>query len=64
MSDWRPRAHDHLVEPVFGGLGAHHERDPHEHERAREQRARKRLAFAALAALLIVAARAAALLFG
>ena len=19
--DWRPRKHDHLVEPVFGGLG-------------------------------------------
>jgi len=25
MSDeWKPREHDHLVEPVFGGLGARH----------------------------------------
>jgi len=21
MSDWRPREHDHLVEPFLGGLG-------------------------------------------
>jgi hypothetical protein len=21
VSDWKPREHDHLIEPVFGGLG-------------------------------------------
>jgi hypothetical protein len=28
MSDYRPREHDHLVEPVFGGLGVESPRTP------------------------------------
>lgn len=39
MDEWHPREHDHLVEPVFGGLGA----------RRPEQRSRRRLLLAGVA---------------
>ncbi|MCC7011271.1 MAG: hypothetical protein IT454_01805 [Planctomycetes bacterium] len=56
MDDWKPREHDHLVEPVFGGLGARHNA-PAEHASPAESRAtasRALLVGAALVGALLV----------
>ncbi len=36
--NYRPRTHDHLVEPMFGGLGVDKPPDPTPSERAEAQR--------------------------
>ena len=57
MSEWKPRPHDHLVEPVFVGLDARHDRDPHLADALLERAASRRLAIGALVALAVVIAR-------
>ena len=60
MDEWKPRRDDHLVEPMFDGLGARHEHDgAHEHERAGSVRL---LLLATLVAGLLIALRVALLL--
>ena len=62
MNDWKPRVHDHLVEPVFGGLDARHDRDPHADDAACERRASRRLAIGVLVVFALIVARAVLLL--
>ena len=61
MDEWKPRRDDHLVEPMFGGLGAKHEFEP-QHAREVEPRASLRpLAWAVAIVALALAARVAML---
>ena len=55
-ADWRPREHDHVVEPIFAGLRGHEEPREDPSDDAGEIRSRRKLWIAAtfvVAAILV-----------
>jgi len=54
MNEWKPREHDHVVEPVFAGLGAKNDDASVPRDDARADR---RLLIAAVIAGALIASR-------